>query len=61
KEELLNAKKEMIQGFYEGWMKGVAEMKVPKIKTRQHVTWLNSMALPNDAKGMMANVYWTNH
>ena len=27
KEELLSSKKEMIQGFYEGWMKGVAELK----------------------------------
>ena len=62
KEELLNAKKEMIQGFYEGWMKGVAEMKVAENqnKAARYLAELNGVPV-DDAKGMMANVYWTNH
>ncbi len=62
KEELLNSKKEMIQGFYEGWMKGVAELKVPENqnKAARYLAELNGIPV-DDAKGMMANVYWTNH
>ncbi|MBK7222692.1 MAG: ABC transporter substrate-binding protein [Saprospiraceae bacterium] len=62
KEELLNSKKEMIQGFYEGWMKGVAELKVPENqnKAARYLAELNGVPI-DDAKGMMANVYWTNH
>ncbi|MBK8699864.1 MAG: OmpA family protein [Saprospiraceae bacterium] len=62
KEELLNSKKEMIQGFYEGWMKGVAELKVPsnQSKAARYLAELNGIPV-EDAKGMMQNVYWTNH
>jgi NitT/TauT family transport system substrate-binding protein len=62
KESVLNEKKEMIQGFYEGWMKGVAEMKVAanQDKAARYLAELNGVT-PEDAKGMMANVYWTNH
>lgn len=62
KEELLNTKKEMIQGFYEGWMKAVAEMKEPanQQKAAKHLAELNGIPA-EDALGMMKNVYWTNH
>lgn len=62
KESVLNEKKEMIQGFYEGWMKGVAELKVSanQDKAARYLAELTGVT-PDDAKGMMANVYWTNH
>ena len=62
KEELLSSKKEMIQGFYEGWMKGVAELKNPvnANKAARYLAELNGIPV-DDAKGMMQNVYWTNH
>ena len=52
----------MIKGFYEGWMKGVAEMKVPanQLKAAKYLAELNGVPV-EDAKGMMENVYWTNH
>jgi NitT/TauT family transport system substrate-binding protein len=62
KESVLNEKKEMFQGFYEGWMKGVAELKVSanQDKAARYLAELNGVT-PEDAKGMMSNVYWTNH
>ncbi len=62
KESLLNEKKDMIKGFYEGWMKGVAELKNPANadKAAKYLGELNQIST-EDAKGMMSNVYWTNH
>jgi NitT/TauT family transport system substrate-binding protein len=62
KETLLNEKKDMIKGFYEGWMKGVSEMKVPANydKAAKYLAELNQVSV-DDAKGMMENVYWANH
>jgi NitT/TauT family transport system substrate-binding protein len=62
KESLLRDKKDMIKGFYEGWMKGVTELKNTsnQDKAAKYLAELNGVT-PEDAKGMMGNVYWTNH
>ncbi len=62
KESVLQEKKEMFKGFYEGWMKGVAELKNPanKQKAAKYLAEINDLAV-EDALGMMENVYWTSH
>jgi NitT/TauT family transport system substrate-binding protein len=62
KESLLRDKKDMIKGFYEGWMKGVAELKneANYDKAAKYLGELNNVSA-EDAKGMMSNVYFTNH
>ncbi len=62
KQSLLDSKKDMIKGFYEGWMKGVAEIKNPinYDKAAKYLGELNGVDT-EAAKGMMENVYWTNH
>lgn len=62
KESYLNANREKVQQFYEGWMKGLTELKEPSNydKAARYLAELNGIG-PDDAKGMMENVYWTNH
>ena len=57
----INEKKDMIHGFYEGWMKGLAEVKSNKAnreKAAKYLAELNGLTT-EDALGMMDNVYWT--
>jgi NitT/TauT family transport system substrate-binding protein len=62
KQALLESKKDMIKGFYEGWMKGVAEIKNAsnREKAAKYLAELNGVGV-DVAQGMMDNVYWTNH
>lgn len=62
KEDVINKKREMFKSFYEGWMKGVAELKNPANteKAAKYLAELNGVAV-EDAKGMMENVYFSNH
>jgi NitT/TauT family transport system substrate-binding protein len=62
-QKTINQKKEMIHGFYEGWMKGLAEVRANKSnreKAAKYLAELNGLT-PEDALGMMDNVYWTSH
>lgn len=62
KQEVINAKKDMFNGFYEGWMKGVAELKMPanRNKAAKYLAELNGIS-QEDAAGMMETIYWTGH
>lgn len=60
-EKTINEKKNMIHGFYEGWMKGVAELNgntANHSKAAKYLAELNGLT-PEDGMGMMSNVYWT--
>lgn len=61
-ESYLTKNKDKVQKFYEGWMKGLTELKEPSNydKAARYLAELNGIG-PEDAKGMMQNVYWTNH
>jgi NitT/TauT family transport system substrate-binding protein len=61
-EKWLTDNRDRAAQFYEGWMKGLAELKVPSNydKAARYLGELNGLS-PDDAKGMMANCYWTNH
>ncbi len=60
KQEVINSKRNMIHKFYEGWMKGVAEMRMPanQDKAAKYLAELNGVSV-DDAKGMMSVVHWT--
>ena len=62
KQDFINKNPNMIKGFYEGWMKGVAELKNPTNtdKAAKYLAELNGVSV-DDAKGMMETVYWTGH
>lgn len=63
KESFLNANRKMIDGFYEGWMKGLSELRTNpanRDKAAKYLAELNGLGV-EDAKGMMDVVYWTNH
>jgi NitT/TauT family transport system substrate-binding protein len=62
KESFINKNPDMIKGFYEGWMKGVAELKNPVNldKAAKYLAELNGLSV-EDAQGMMETVYWTGH
>ena len=63
KESFLNANREMIEGFYEGWMRAVAELKENpsnREKAAKYLAELNGLAV-EDAMGMTEVVYWTGH
>jgi NitT/TauT family transport system substrate-binding protein len=63
KESFLNGNREMIQGFYEGWMKAVAELRENpsnRDKAGRYLAELNKLGV-EDAMGMMDVVYWTGH
>ncbi len=61
-EKFINENAKMINGFYEGWMKGVAELtnEANHGKAAKYLAELNGVS-PEDALGMMSTVYWTNH
>jgi len=62
-QKTIDQKKDMINGFYEGWMKGLTEMKGNTSnleKAAKYMAELNGLST-EDALGMMGNVYWTNH
>ncbi|MDQ3017291.1 MAG: phosphate ABC transporter substrate-binding/OmpA family protein [Bacteroidota bacterium] len=63
KESYLNSHRQMIDGFYEGWMKAVAELKenpANRDNAAKYLAELNKLGV-EDAKGMMDVVYWTGH
>jgi NitT/TauT family transport system substrate-binding protein len=63
KQSFINQNREMINQFYEGWMRGVAEMKASpsnEEKAARYLAELNGVSV-DDAKGMMSTVYWTGH
>jgi NitT/TauT family transport system substrate-binding protein len=62
-QDFINNNKDMINNFYEGWMKGVAELEqVPQNQDEaaKYLAELNGLG-PEDAKGMMSVVKWTGH
>jgi len=63
KESYLNSHREMIDGFYEGWMKAVAELRATpsnREKAAKYLAELNKLGV-EDAMGMTEVVYWTGH
>lgn len=61
KEDYINSHRDMINGFYEGWMKAVAELKANpsnREKAAKYLAELNGLGV-EDASGMMEVVYWT--
>ncbi|MEO6131520.1 MAG: phosphate ABC transporter substrate-binding/OmpA family protein, partial [Saprospiraceae bacterium] len=63
KEAFLNSHREMMAHFYEGWMKGVAELKSNPSnidKAARYLADLNKLGV-EDGKGMTEVVYWTGH
>lgn len=63
KESFLNSKREMINGFYEGWMKAIQEVRsqpANREKAAAYLAELNGLGT-QDAMGMMDVVYWTTH
>lgn len=61
-QDFIDKNKKMIDQFYEGWMKGVAEMKnkANHPKAAKYLAELNGVSV-DDAMGMMSTVYWTGH
>ena len=63
KESYLNSHKDMINGFYEGWMKAVSELKANpenRQNAAKYLAELNKLGV-EDAVGMTEVVYWTGH
>jgi len=63
KESYLRNNRDKVNAFYEGWMKGLAEINGNKSnynKAAKYLAELNGLST-DDAKGMMENVYWANH
>jgi NitT/TauT family transport system substrate-binding protein len=59
----IQEKRDMIHGFYEGWMKGVAELNSSRTnhgKAAKYLGELNGLK-EEDGLGMMGTVYWTGH
>ena len=62
-QDYINKNQDKIHGFYEGWMRAVAEInnnKGNQEKAAKYLAEINGIA-PLDAQGMMDNVYWTTH
>ena len=62
-QDFITKNRNMIDGFYEGWMKGVAELKGNdgnRLKAAKYLAELNNLPV-EDALGMMENVYLTGH
>lgn len=62
-EQTIKDKRDMIHGFYEGWMKATAELNKSRdnhAKAARHLADLNGLS-PEDGLGMMSTVYWTTH
>lgn len=63
KESFINKNKKMVNDFYEGWMKGLAEINSSPSnynKAAKYLGELNGVST-DDAKGMMSVVKWTTH
>ena len=63
KKDFINKNKGKIDAFYEGWMKGVAEIEAEKSnrqKAAKYLAELNQIGV-DDALGMMETVKWTSH
>lgn len=63
KESFLKGNRKMVDGFYEGWMKAVAELKdnpTNREKAAKYLAELNGLGV-EDALGMIDVVYWTGH
>ncbi len=62
KDEVIKNKKAQFDAFYEGWMKGVSELRNPanQEKAAKYLAEFNGVSV-DDAKGMMSTVYWTSH
>lgn len=63
KESYLNSHRKMIDGFYEGWMKAVAELKANpsnREKAAKYMAETFQLGVA-DAMGMMEVVHWTSH
>lgn len=63
KEEYIQKNREKINAFYEGWMKGVAEVRANAANAEKAARYLAEfLEFPlEDAKGAMADVYWASH
>lgn len=61
-QQFIDGNKTMVNQFYEGWMKGVAEMSVTdnQKKAAKYLGELNGVST-DDALGMMSVVKWTSH
>ncbi len=63
KESFINKNRKMVNDFYEGWMKGLAEINANdgnKTKAAKYLGELNGVST-EDALGMMSVVKWTTH
>jgi len=62
-QKTIDEKKNMIHGFYEGWMKGVAELNSSTSNHAKAAKYLGEMngLTQDDGLGMMSTVYWTGH
>ncbi|HUR31236.1 MAG TPA: phosphate ABC transporter substrate-binding/OmpA family protein [Saprospiraceae bacterium] len=63
KESYLNSHQKMIEGFYEGWMKAVAELKsnpTNRDKAARYLGELNNLDI-EAGRGMIDVVYWAGH
>lgn len=63
KEEYIQNNREKINAFYEGWMKGVAELRNSEAnqdKAAKYLAEFLEFSL-EDAKGAMADVHWASH
>ena len=62
KEDVIRKKQKMFDGFYEGWMKAVAELKNTsnRSKAGKYLAEFNQLGI-EDGMGMMETVYWTTH
>ncbi len=62
KESVMQEKKEMFDGFYEGWMRAVAEMKNPTNRKKAAKYMSEYLQVPiGDAEAAMSTVYYTGH
>ena len=63
KEDFINKNKQMVHDFYEGWMKGLAEINSNdgnRVKAAKYLAELNGLST-EEAEGMMSEVQWTTH
>jgi NitT/TauT family transport system substrate-binding protein len=62
KQSFIDNNKQMVNQFYEGWMKGVAELNSEsnQMKAAKYLGELNAVST-DDALGMMSVVKWTSH
>lgn len=62
-DQTIKDKRNMIHGFYEGWMKAVAELKNNKSNQEKAAKYLGDIngLTAEDGMGMASTVYWTGH